>query len=102
MPAGTLQQVVVCSAALPIAGAVELRNGGTNTVIYCDAARSMREWRFSAYVIDPASASYIDAIATPYNYAQGGAIWAFGFSFVLGLWFVSRNIGMILDAVRKY
>lgn len=102
MAAGTLQQVVVCSSASPVTGAVELRNGGTSTVIYCDAARTIRQWRFQAYVIDPASASYIDAVSTPYNYAQGGALWGFGFAFVLGLWLVAKNIGLVLNAVKRF
>lgn len=102
MAAGTLQQVVVCSAGSPISGAVELRNGGSTTILYCDAARSMRQWRYQAYVVDPGSAAYIDAVSTPYDYAQGGALWAFGFAFTLGLWLVAKNIGFVLNAVKRF
>lgn len=102
MPAGTLQQVVVCSAAVPVPGAVELRNGTASSVIYCDSARTLREWRYSAYVIDTGSAAYIDAVSTPYDYAQGGALWGFGFAFTLGLWLVAKNIGFVLNAVKRF
>lgn len=102
MAVGTLQQVVVCSAIVPAVGAVELRNGAANTVIWCDSQKKIRQWSYQAYVVDPASASYLDAVASPYNYTQGGALWAFGFSFVLGLWFVSKNIGLIMEAIRKF
>lgn len=59
----------------------------------------------SAVTVAPCGAGfapYLQVVPVPYDYAQGGALWAFGFSFVLGLWFVSRNIGMILDAVKRY
>lgn len=102
MAAGTLQNVVVCSSSSPISGAVELRNGGASAVVYCDAARTMRQWRFQAYVIDPSASSYIDAVSTPYNYADGGALWAFGFAFTLGLWLVAKNIGLVLNAVKRF
>ncbi len=102
MPAGTLQNVVVCAGAAPVVGAVELRNGGSTSIIYCDAARTMREWRYQAYVVDSGSAAYIDAVSTPYDYAQGGALWAFGFAFTLGLWLVAKNIGFVLNAVKRF
>lgn len=102
MPAGTLQEVVVCSGVSPASGAVELRNGTMNAILYCNSARTKREWSYQAYVIDPASAAYIDAVSKPYDYANGGALWAFGFAFVLGLWFVSKNIGLVLNAVKRF
>lgn len=102
MPAGTLQQVVVCASVSPAAGAVELRNGSNAAVLYCDAARTTRQWRYEAYVVDSASASYIDAVATPYDYAHGSALWAFAFAFTLGIWVVSKNAGMVINAFRRF
>lgn len=102
MPAGTIQKTVVCSASSPAVGAVELRNGGAATVIYCDAGRTMRQWRMDAYVIDPAAASYIDAVASPYDYAGGAALFFFAFTTVLGTWYFSRNVGLIMEAIKKF
>lgn len=55
----------------------------------------------SAYVIDPNSASYIDALTTPFNYSLGGAFWAFGFVGVMILYFSSHIIGLVLKAVKN-
>ena len=68
---------------IPAAGAVELRNGTNAAVVYCDAARTTRQWRYEAYVVGSASAADIDAVAAPYDDAHGSALWTFGFSFVL-------------------
>lgn len=38
----------------------------------------------------------------PFDYAQASAIFAFFFSFVVGCWYVSKNIGVILEAVRRW
>lgn len=38
----------------------------------------------------------------PFDYVQASAIFAFFFSFVVGCWYVSRNIGVILEAVRRW
>lgn len=37
-----------------------------------------------------------------YDYATGSMLWGFAFTFVLGLWYVSKNIGLILQAVRRF
>lgn len=54
-----------------------------------------------AYVIDPASASYIDALMVPFDYAFASSLWAFSFSMVVGLFVVSRYAGVILDFIRR-
>lgn len=41
-------------------------------------------------------------LTNSYDYSAGGALWAFAFSFVLGLWFVSKNIGLVIESVRKF
>lgn len=37
-----------------------------------------------------------------YSYTQAGSIFAFFFCFVLGLWVVAKNAGLILEAIRKW
>lgn len=37
-----------------------------------------------------------------YDYTAAAAMFTFAFSGVLSLWFVSKNIGIIIDAVRRW
>ena len=53
------------------------------------------------YVIDPANAGSLDAIAEPFDYAQAATLWSAGFSSVLLCWFVARGAGTILGLIRK-
>lgn len=39
---------------------------------------------------------------TPYDYANGGVIWAFAFSFTVGLWWLTKNIGLIMKAIKSF
>lgn len=54
-----------------------------------------------AYVVDPASASYIDGLTVPFDYVYAGSLWTFAFSMVVGLHVVSRYAGVILDLIRR-
>lgn len=38
----------------------------------------------------------------PFDYVMAAAIFAFFFSFVVGVWFVSKNIGAVINAVKKF
>jgi hypothetical protein len=42
-------------------------------------------------VIDPTQAATIDAQNAPFDYVQAGAIWSLGFTFVVGLYVVSKS-----------
>jgi hypothetical protein len=53
-----------------------------------------------AYVVEPASASYFDAVAEPYDYINGAAFWAFAFVFTLTLYIGTRVYGTIINMVR--
>lgn len=37
-----------------------------------------------------------------FDYVAAAAIFSFFFSFVVGVWFFSKNIGMVIEAVRKW
>jgi len=54
-----------------------------------------------AYVIDPTQAATIDAQNAPFDYVQAGAIWSLGFTFVVGLYVVSKSAGAIINLIRK-
>lgn len=43
-----------------------------------------------------------ESAATTFDYAQAAAIFAFFFSFIVGTWFVAKNFGLILEAVRRW
>lgn len=38
----------------------------------------------------------------PFDYVKAGALFAFFFSFVVGVWIVGKNIGLIINAVRHW
>lgn len=87
MAAGLLHNVVVCTPA----------PSGTQGVCPPGAVEQV----VSAYLIDPLAVSYIDAVAAPYDYTAGAAIWGTVFTFTLSLYFVSHSIGVILGKIRR-
>lgn len=40
--------------------------------------------------------------SAPFDYVLAGAFWAFAFSFTVGIWFLTKNIGLILAAIKKW
>ncbi|ACR27563.1 Hypothetical protein bglu_1g03630 [Burkholderia glumae BGR1] len=54
-----------------------------------------------AYVLVPSSASYIDAVAQPFDYAQAAGFWGVAFTTVITLWLVSHGAGAIVNFVRR-
>lgn len=42
------------------------------------------------------------ASAAPYDYGGGIALWTFFFSTTLGLWFLAKNLGTVLDFIRRH
>lgn len=53
---------------------------------------------FSALRIVQIDAPVPDSI----DYAALGAIWTFGFASVVSLWWVSKNIGLIVNSIRRF
>lgn len=41
------------------------------------------------------------ATANPYDYAGGVALWTFFFSTTLGFWLLAKNLGTVLDFIRR-
>ena len=46
-------------------------------------------------------AMYSTSIA-PFDYVTAASIFSFFFSFIVGVWYVSKNIGLVLSAVRRF
>ncbi|MDR7334277.1 hypothetical protein [Roseateles asaccharophilus] len=85
MPAGSLENVIVCRpSATP---AAPCGAGEAPTVL-------------QAYVLAPSSSSFVDAAAGPYDYATGAAYWSAAFVFTVSLYLCTRVIGTIVNMVR--
>lgn len=85
MPAGVLQTVLVCQES-PTPSAP------------CPAGQAPAAMQ--AYVVYPASASYLDAVAEPFDYATGAAFWSAAFVFTLSLYILARIYGSLISMVR--
>lgn len=97
MSAGSVQTIVVCG---PAAGAVSV----SGRAISCgtDAnGNPLYMTTMQAYVLDPSSASYIDAVAQPFDYVQAAGFWGVAFTTVITLWLVSHGAGAIVNFVRR-
>jgi hypothetical protein len=40
--------------------------------------------------------------ASEYDYTQAAAMWGFAFTMTFALWFVSKNIGLIINAIKRW
>ncbi|NHZ93926.1 hypothetical protein F2P45_33765 [Massilia sp. CCM 8733] len=56
----------------------------------------------AAYLIDASQAPSINAQNAPFDYAAAATIWGFAFTFVVGLYLVSKSAGVILAAIRNF
>lgn len=46
--------------------------------------------------------SLVAGAGTEFDYALASAVFAFFFSFTVGVWFVSKNFGLVVEAVRRW
>jgi hypothetical protein len=46
--------------------------------------------------------SLLTAQSNPIDYAEAGTVFSFFFGVTLGAWFLAKNIGMVLHAIRKF
>lgn len=54
-----------------------------------------------AYVIDAASAGFLDGLAAPFDYTAAGGFFALAFTMVVGVWMVSHSAGSILALIKR-
>jgi len=38
----------------------------------------------------------------PFDYALAASFWVFAFSFTVGIWFLAKNLGLILEAIKRW
>lgn len=95
MPAGTVQQIIVCVQMSP-------NNVGTSTAP-CATLGNIRyePSMISAYVLDPLSTLENLSQVVPFDAANAGAAFAFGLTLVLTSWVVAKPIGLMLELVKK-
>lgn len=87
MTTGSIQTVVVCVAAAK----------APNTI--CPAGMVMTTTQ--AYVLDVSQQASFVASVAPFDYVQAASIWTFAFTFVVGLFLVSKSSGTILQMIRR-
>lgn len=90
---GALQQIVVC---------IPNESGVGTSVSPCTDVAGVPQHPVvtQAYVIDPGSQTYLDAVAAPFDYAVAGSIWMMVFTFVVGLYLASSQVGLLLNLIR--
>lgn len=93
VPAGSVEYIVECK----IIGTT----GNSTAPCVTVGGNRFGPVMVQSYVLDPASSTYIDVLTTPFDYALGGAFWAFGFAGVMILYFSSHVIGLVLKAVKN-
>ncbi|PMS20817.1 hypothetical protein C0Z18_09770 [Trinickia dabaoshanensis] len=97
MAAGSVQTIAICGPAIgPINTAGRSISCGTDA-----SGNPLYVTTMQAYVLTPSSASYIDAIAQPFDYVQAAGFWGLAFTTVISLWLVSHGAGAIVNFVRR-
>ncbi len=86
MATGSVQTVVVCVPS---------------TVAQAPCPAGMAISTIQGYVIDPSQAASIDAQNAPFDYSVAAGVWGFVFTFVVGIYLVSKSAGTILNAIRN-
>ena len=90
MPVGTIQNIVVCgtgSQVLYSGRAIQCPDGSNPVMV-------------SAYVIDAAQEANFEASNGPFDYAVATSIWGMAFTFVVGLYLVSKSAGVVLNRIK--
>lgn len=94
MTVGTIQTVVICVPSTTATTAQQVACPKAGIQFYVPA-------RVQAYLLDPSQQNEIDAALGPFDYVYASSIWAFAFSMVVGLYFFSHGIGLVLGMVRR-
>ncbi|WP_254219948.1 hypothetical protein [Burkholderia multivorans] len=97
MAAGTVQTILECVAV----ASADQSSTVDQQVCPPSGAQYFHLQQVQAYVIDPASASYIDGITVPFDYAAASGFWGTAFCGVVALYFMSRGIGTVVNFVRR-
>lgn len=85
MTTGTIQTILVC---VPSAFAQAP----------CPAGQAVTTMQ--AYVLDASQQANYEASVAPFDYMYAASLWALAFTFVVGLYLVTKSAGTILNFIR--
>jgi hypothetical protein len=85
MVMGTIQTVVVCTPS---------------AIAQAPCPAGMAVTTIQGYIIDPAQTSNVEAQNAPFDYALAAGFWSMAFTFVVGLYLVSKSAGVILNRIK--
>ena len=91
---GAVHQVIVCA---PVASATPQ----DQVVCPAQGAQLYAPAPVSAYLLAPEQGAAFEANMAPLDYAVAGALWAFAFTTVVGLYIASHSIGVVLGFLRR-
>jgi hypothetical protein len=91
---GSVKNVVVC---------VPSTSSTSASSIVCPNVNGQKflPERMNAYLIDANQQANFDAALGQFDYVHASGLWAFAFSTVVGLYFVSHGIGLALGMIRR-
>ena len=95
MSIGSSQQVLVC---VPVSTAP---SSAQQQICPRVGGQYYKPQPTQAYLLNPDSQQQFDAAMGPFDYGYASAIWALAFSMVVGLYFVSHGIGLVLGMIRR-
>jgi len=97
MAIGSVQTLVVCVPE------VTNTNNSVNQQI-CptnSAGQTFAPTNLQAYVLDPTQQGQFEAAFGQFDYGYAAGVWGLAFSMVVGLYFVSHGIGLVLGFIRR-
>ena len=85
-----------------------MATGSVQTIVICAPSAfaqapcpaGMAVTTVQGYLIDPSQASNIEAQNGPFDYALAAQFWGMAFTFVVGLYLVSKSAGVILNRIK--
>ncbi len=96
MAVGTVQSVLIC---VPVSA--DQVQGVDQQVCPPSGPQYFHVEAHQVYLVDPASAGYLDGLALPFDYSAAGGLFALAFTMVVGIWMVSAGAGAVLDVIRR-
>lgn len=97
LTATTAALEVVTSQTVTAGGLItySTKNNGTNAALQAAKTIQLQTCNNSFYLNDNANGS-------AYDYVSAAAMWSFAFTWVFALWYLSKNLGQIMSAVRRW
>lgn len=94
---GSVQKAVICT--LVTDGSATVSTGACVSIPRSEGI--YRAAVVEAYVIDASQKSQFEAALGAFDYGYAGAIWGVAFTGVVGLYFVSHSISLVLSMIRR-